>query len=73
MNKLAALFLVSALVSPAFATETRTPAKKAQAAKVQTHKPMVRKATHKLNRHKAAAKTMVSSLRGPDYPWVMPS
>ncbi len=69
MNKIAVALIVAALISPAFAQETKTPVKKEATKKVQTHKPMAKKA----KKAKPVAQSSLSGVHNPDYPWMLPA
>jgi hypothetical protein len=73
MNKIAALLIASALISPGFAQEAKTPAKKEAPARIATKKPMAKKAKAPKAGKKNPVQSSVSSLHDPDDPWQLPA
>jgi hypothetical protein len=73
MNKFAALLIASALISPGFGQEAKTPVKKEGTSKVAMKKPMAKKAKAPKAGKKAPIQSSVSSLHNPDDPWQLPT
>lgn len=73
MNKLAALLIASALISPGFAQEAKAPVKKEGSSKVAMKKPGAKKAKAPKAGKKTPAQSSVSSFRNPDDPWQLPT
>jgi hypothetical protein len=73
MNRIAALLIASALISPGFAQEAKVPAKNEGTSKVTMKKPMAKKAKAPKAGKKAPVQSSVSSFRNSDYPWQLPT